>query len=578
MAEMKSIVPNLSESAPNLVGRGLDFLSGLKPIVPNVGNLVTPTALDSLNPFNSPEEEEKRRLAAQQTSAQIAGAPVPSPVATPAALPQTLPAPTPVQAPAPSGLATEPQVRAPAQVPPGDTGGNTPPPSTYTETQTTTVSKDYNGYDKVYKDQLGEVERTRNAVVTIQENTPTTVSKAFGNYIGQMNTAEDALTGKLSERAKEAITEARSNIDRAQNDYIKFQNEAKVDPERYIKSMPSTERAVNSLLIFLEGMSAAKAMGKGAAVPPVGVFQAQLNKAIDQDIAFQKDELNRKGDAALSNVNRYKDNYNLLNNERAADLKSRAEALNVAAAILTARKGEWADEVVKKESILRAEEAKAAAAKAMMDANASIVTKVMTDKPLAAPKPALDAKEIGVMVDKEIGRHDDAMKPHVEQKNTSAKLRMNIKLAEKGNETAVGNLQGAVAQAAQGGGKLSDGDLIIFTMVQSLGSKAAMLASQKWSGTLPKSVLDDVAELADINEQVANYAIAKEVYNSMDRFAKQPGITPEIARNSFTKEQLQIMDKYMPMIKKAESVTQEELKANADKIKATRANLAAAGG
>jgi hypothetical protein len=120
------------------------------------------------------------------------------------------------------------------------------------------------------------------------------------------------------------VAQARSKIDSANKDLIDFQEKAKVDPERYWKATPLLQHALNSVSMLMEGKKEAAFIRAGLPAP-TGLVQARIDKAINDDIARQKDEL-KMGEAAKGNtVNRYRDNLKMLGDERTAEIKTRLD-------------------------------------------------------------------------------------------------------------------------------------------------------------------------------------------------------------------------------------------------------------
>jgi hypothetical protein len=120
------------------------------------------------------------------------------------------------------------------------------------------------------------------------------------------------------------VAQARSKIDSANKDLIDFQERAKVDPERYWKATPLLQHALNSVSMLMEGKKEAAFIRAGLPAP-TGLVQARIDKAINDDIARQKDEL-KMGEAAKGNtVNRYRDNLKMLGDARTAEIKTRLD-------------------------------------------------------------------------------------------------------------------------------------------------------------------------------------------------------------------------------------------------------------
>lgn len=493
-------------------------------------------------------------------------APALMPMPTPAQPVQPIiPAAAPVAAQPAQGLAAEPQVFA-GSVPPPDTQQPPEMPGMLpVQSNETRVSKEYKQEDTNKLDEaLKEVKKTREDLVDIHKNVPEEVKAGFNNYIARLTDAQNAISGQVSEQAKAAIADARSKIDAAQNDYVKFQESAKVDPNRYMSSMPSTERAINSMFIFLEGISAAKAMGKGAAVPPVGIFQAQLNKAIDMDIASQKDELNRKESALTANVNRYKENYNLLNSERAAELKTKADALTIASSYLNAQKGKVADQAAVKEIEMKAAQAEADSARALRDANGVSVQEVIkSERPMTSiPKLGIEKK---VDVIREISKTHKADDAYVKGNNTitaADQLMSLVKSVEKGNTVDIPMLKGAIAQVAQGGAArgLTDADMRVFgPYVETLDSFAGWI-KEKWDGEMTPKVLEDVRQSAKRAKEFGEYVVARRTYNNYQLAKQVPGLDPEDPKRAFDPSDLQIMHNHLQKLQQSDKLSEETKK------------------
>ena len=124
------------------------------------------------------------------------------------------------------------------------------------------------------------------------------------------------------------VNEAKTNIEKAEQDLAEFQKEAKVDPNRYAHNMSNTGKAIKMIAKMLEGFGAAMALRGGVQIP-TGMVSKQLQQSIDQDIALQKDELASKEKGLTTDVNRYSKNLALLKDERAAELKTKSDMLTV---------------------------------------------------------------------------------------------------------------------------------------------------------------------------------------------------------------------------------------------------------
>lgn len=322
------------------------------------------------------------------------------------------------------------------------------------------------------------------------------------------------------------VEKARAKLDAANEDLINFQKEARIDPKRYMKEMPGTERALNAMLVFMEGMAAAKAAGKGVAVPPVGLFESQINKAIEQDIQFQKQELESKKEGMANSVNRYKENLALLGNDRAAEIKTKLDYLSSINNTLNQLKQSAQGRL----DVANLEEKIASNKIAIAQAKAEL-TKGVVDSTII--KKAAVAAPTG-MSDEEFKRQESVSKAYtaatekaVEKFDKARDFKRTLEAAKTGDEAALGVLKGMFVKDAQGGtGTISDNDIKVFGYTQEIlaSLKARIMANFK--GTLPESVFKDLGDYAQRAEESATTTISRSVGDALIK-AKQVGLRPE---------------------------------------------------
>jgi hypothetical protein len=194
-----------------------------------------------------------------------------------------------------------------------------------------------------------------------------------------------------------------TKIEAAQKDMEDYQKNMKADPQRYWKETPFLDHAFNAISMLMEGNVAAAATRAGVSMP-TGLVQQRIDRAIQDDIARQKEELKSGEAARLNTVNRYRDNLKLLGDKRAAQLKTEVDFMNVAKARLESLKQDpkfqdVADRLATEELKIKLEEE---AAKRNVEWSKSVVRNQTTTAPLKhqamSPEEMRKERELNVSV------------------------------------------------------------------------------------------------------------------------------------------------------------------------------------
>ena len=452
--------------------------------------------------------------------------------------PVALPAPA-AAAPAPAAGGIAPPYAQPLRVPTGVAQGQSgipPPPIPPQDLLLTAEVTERSGTKMEGLEEGGSVEqsftklqRATKAVQDIKSNVDPVTADKFQRYLAANISVEDALnpTGGGTEKFLQDIKKTKDNIDKANEDLVKFQEEAKVDPERYLKNMPAAERFASTLSIFLEDLAMAKAAGKGVAVPPIGLLQEQLNRAIDRDIAFQKEEIASKGNAKVSAVNRYKENLALLGNVRAAEIKTKLDYMGATLAVyetmIKGRQGQvdmaLAEEALAKQKYdYELEKAKLA----------SEIVKTTTEKKAAMPKVGVteeDKREFD-MADTLGKQLASETKVHDEDYQKATMMERRLALAEAGDSGAMSQLFGMFVREGAGPGAMTESDLQRFGYDKSWWEGIKSTFAGKAAGEMPEHGVRSIKNLIGIMKEQSERFIAEKTADAIGK-AKAAKLGPE---------------------------------------------------
>jgi hypothetical protein len=137
--------------------------------------------------------------------------------------------------------------------------------------------------------------------------------------------------------------DVKNKMEAAHADLEEFQKTAAVDPAKYYKETPFIQHAVNVIAMLMEAKTAG-AMIRAGLPAPTGMVMARIDKAINDDIARQRDAIRSKEAGMTNEINRYRDNLKLLGDERAAEYKTRAEMLHQIGTTINATKARYDNE------------------------------------------------------------------------------------------------------------------------------------------------------------------------------------------------------------------------------------------
>ena len=216
--------------------------------------------------------------------------------------------------------------------------------SQYSSQKTLYDKKDVNEFDSA----ISNVKRAQDGISSIMkslDNDPE-IKKQIGKVAATSMSLEDMLDPN-SENFKnftETVSKAKAEMDKAEADLAEFQKEAKVDPDKYMREMPSTKKSMLAIAALLEGTGAIMA-AQGGMMLPTGVISKQLQDGINRDIALQKDELASKEKGLATDANRYAKNLALLKDERAAELKTKADMLTASKMTLDNLRSKYQDQL-----------------------------------------------------------------------------------------------------------------------------------------------------------------------------------------------------------------------------------------
>ena len=482
--------------------------------------------------------------------------------------PAQLPAPTATPAPAVGGVA--PPYAQPLRVPTGAAQGQpltpqTPPiPSELPTVSEVTESQKTQGVDLGEASAVGQsFTKMQEAARTVQDIKskvdPETATK-FQRYLAANISVEDALnpTGAGAEKFFQDIKKIRGNIDKANEDLVKFQEEAKVDPERYLKNMPAAERFASTLSIFLEDLAMAKSAGKGVAAPPIGLLQEQLNRAIDRDIAFQKEELASKGNAKVSAVNRYKENLALLGSERAAEIKTKMDYIGATLAV-------YESMIKEKQGKIDMAMAEEALAKQRYDYElekaklASETVKTVTEKKPMFPKVGMTEEQkrefdVAQTLGSELlSRTKEADED--DQKATMMERRLT--LAESGDSGAISQLFGMFVREGAGPGAMTESDLARFGYDKSWLEQIKSAVAGR-TGQMPEHAVKSIRNLIGIMKEQSEQVIAEKTADALSK-AESAKLNPDRLKQIVP---IHYMEKYQNYSTKNRSKEGKELGKN----------------
>src|SRR5688572_2468864 len=133
-----------------------------------------------------------------------------------------------------------------------------------------------------------------------------------------------------AEEAKQAAiaAEAAEKIDREVNQPIQ-----RVNPKRYLQEMSTGAAVLGAIGVVLAGLGQAKAMSMGMN-PGSNAGLDALNKAIDQDVQLQKEEIQRGQERSQNRIAHWS---RILGNAEQGERAARAEAKQAAGGLLQAR-------------------------------------------------------------------------------------------------------------------------------------------------------------------------------------------------------------------------------------------------
>jgi hypothetical protein len=137
------------------------------------------------------------------------------------------------------------------------------------------------------------------------------------------------------------ISDVKDKMDASNKDLIEFQKTAAVDPDRYYKNTPFLKHAMNSIAMVMESQHAGNMIRAGLP-PPTGLVRGRIDKAINDDIARQREAIRSKEAGMTNDVNRYRDNLKLLGDERSAEYKTKLEMVQMVQQTLDATKAKYA--------------------------------------------------------------------------------------------------------------------------------------------------------------------------------------------------------------------------------------------
>lgn len=377
------------------------------------------------------------------------------------------------------------------------------------------------GTEEAVNTALAKWKDARENIAKLQKDWFTTpeAMKASTNLLTSTLAVEDTLdpTSKSSQAFFENVRKVRSDLDNASNDLIKYQEGAKVDPERYMKNMPTTERILNGIGVFLEGMAAAKAAGKGVPVPPVGVIQGQLNRAIDLDIQSQKEEMQNKKESKIFNINRYKDNLALLNNDRAAEIKTKLDYLSATKMSLEALKNKYQEKIDTAgiDEALAKTEVDLAANRLLLGKN--VITKnIQSQLPITGSSIPVEKRwdmEKDLRTDYRKDVEDAQMA--LDQKD---KMLDNLELAAQGNSVAYNALKTSIARINTGVGVLTKDEIENNGMNANIYNRITDFFTRNTPGDkLTDVAKEDIVKFAKINEIAAKKKIAINALDAIKR-------------------------------------------------------------
>jgi len=216
--------------------------------------------------------------------------------------------------------------------------------SNYSSQSTIYNPKDVKDFDKA----ISRVKTAQEGISSIMkgvENDPE-INKQIGKVAAISMSLEDTLDPN-SESFKsftENVNKAKAEMEKSEKDLADFQKEAKVDPDRYMREMPSTKKSMLAIATLLEGTGAIMA-AQGGMMLPTGVISKQLQDGINRDIALQKDELNSKEKGLTTEANRFAKNLALLKDDRSAELKTKADMLTAAKMSLDNLRAKYQDKL-----------------------------------------------------------------------------------------------------------------------------------------------------------------------------------------------------------------------------------------
>ena len=484
--------------------------------------------------------------------------------------PVALPPPAPTAAPAPAVGGVAPPYAQPLRVPTGAAQGQPPTPQTPPMPSELPTVSEVTESQKTQGVDLGEASAVGQSFTKMQEAArtvqdikskvdPETATK-FQRYLAANISVEDALnpTGAGAEKFFQDIKKIRGNIDKANEDLVKFQEEAKVDPERYLKNMPAAERFASTLSIFLEDLAMAKSAGKGVAAPPIGLLQEQLNRAIDRDIAFQKEELASKGNAKVSAVNRYKENLALLGSERAAEIKTKMDYIGATLAV-------YESMIKEKQGKIDMAMAEEALAKQRYDYElekaklASETVKTVTEKKPMFPKVGMTEEQkrefdVAQTLGSELlSRTKEADED--DQKATMMERRLT--LAESGDSGAISQLFGMFVREGAGPGAMTESDLARFGYDKSWLEQIKSAVAGR-TGQMPEHAVKSIRNLIGIMKEQSEQVIAEKTADALSK-AESAKLNPDRLKQIVP---IHYMEKYQNYSTKNRSKEGKELGKN----------------
>lgn len=501
------------------------FFGTLKSVASGIGNWLADTPPTGAPAFQMPQDTKDTLVGSVFSNTDM-------PIVNPSPLPQ----PTPTE-----------QVAAPAQpsTPIGANGGftaegrgqvdpNVPPPSPglipikSEETRT----KYADGTEEALFGEQGPYAQMQKVLAKKKQldadlDAMTGKDPEIKKYYNKMlvgSTDLEALMDPNSPKFKEfadKITAVKGKLDTASKDLSEFQEKARVDPDRYWKTVPATTVAMNSLAMFMEGRTAGAAIRAGL-TPPTGLVQAKIDKAIADDINRQKDEM-RMGEAAKGNeINRYRDNLKMLGDERIAEVKTKLDYMTMVKGSLDQYmqkyKGQY-DQLALDEISANLDMKKQLA----MADFAKYAVRTESVRPTTGSSVSMD-DQFKASNNLRSG-YDTDTKANRDSIAQTAAIDSQLKLVKEANasgdtksaQSAANAVRGMYAKLLQGAGVLSDSDLVAFGGSRSLIDKLKAKYAADIKGTLSEQELSDITSSIGALRDVNEYAIAQAQRSALER-------------------------------------------------------------